>query len=159
MFLTNIDTVVVALFLCSSITLITLLGILILFRFKYKESKLLLSFFFRLVGILFVSIIVFLSTLLFKWPNLTDILICGVLNIFELWFYFRLFTVFRQFINIPLILTYVILIILNFVIFTIQVAIDNNLFLFLSAFLSFLIVINLHFLVLSILIKFEGNSS
>jgi len=159
MFLTNIDTVVIALFLCSSITLITLLGVLILFRIRYKEAKTLLSFFFRLAGTLIVSTIVFLLSLLFKWPNLTDILICGVLSIFELWFYFRLFTVFRQFINLPLILIYIILIILNFIIFTVQVAVDSNLSLFLSAFLSFLIVINLHFLILSILIKFEGNSS
>jgi hypothetical protein len=147
-----------ALFLGSGVIVITLLGILLLFSLKYKEAKILLSFFFRIVGISIISIMIYTFTFLFRWPNSTDILICAILNIFGLWFCSRLFFVFREFISLPIILSYVILIIIDFIIFTIQVIVDINSLLFLSAFLSLVIAINLHFLTLSVLIKFEGDS-
>jgi hypothetical protein len=157
MFLTNLDTVVIALFLGSGVILITLFGILILFRFKYKETRILLTFFFRLVEISLASIVIYTLTFLFRWPNLTDILIYAVLNIFALWFYSRLFTVFRQFIDLTLVWSCIVLTIFNFLVLTIQIVVDNNSLLLLFAFLSLVLVTILHFLVLSVLIKFQGE--
>jgi hypothetical protein len=157
MFLTNLDTVVIALFLGSGVILITLLGILMLFRFKYKETRILLTFFFRLAEISLISIIIYTLTFLFRWPNLTDILIYAILNIFALWFYSRLFTVFRQFINPTFVWSCMVLTIINFLVLTIQIITDSNSLLLLFAFLSLILVTILHFLILSVLIEFQGE--
>jgi len=157
MFLTNIDTVVMALFLGCGILLVVLMGILASFRFQYKETKTVLSLFFKLVGIYIISLSIYAFIFLFRWPEITDIFICAILSGIGLWFYLRLFIVFRQFINTTILLTCVVLTIINFAAFTIQIMFDINLTLLLFAFLSLILVISIHFLVLSILIKFRGE--
>lgn len=157
MFLTNLDTIIISLFLGSGIILMTLFGILLSFQIKYKESGILLSMFFRIVIFLMISLLAYGFIILFRWPGWGDFLVFAVINIIVVWSYFRLFSVFRQFIGFPTVMVGVILIIINFIVFTIQIVTGNNLLMLLSGFLSLLTVADLHFLVLLGLIKFQNE--
>ena len=155
MFLTDLDTIIISLFLGSEIILMTLLGIILSFQFKYKEADILISMFFRLVIISIISLLTYGFIILFKWPGLIDFLVIVIINAITIWSYLRLFSVFRQFIKLSVILTGVILTVITFGIFIIQVVFGNNLLMLCGGLLSLLIVINLHFLVLSVLIEFQ----
>jgi len=155
MFLTDLDTIIISMFLGSEIILMTLFGILLSFQFKYKEANILISMFFRLVIFSIISLLVYGFIVLFRWPGLSDFLVLAAIQVIIVWGYFRLFSVFRQFIKLLTILIGVILIIMNFGVFTLQIIIGNNLLMLLGGFLALLTVINLYFLVLSVLIKFQ----
>lgn len=155
MFLTNLSTIVISLFLASGIILTTLLGIILLFQFKYKDAKILLSMLFNLAIISTILLLTYGYIILFRWPGMTDWVIFLCINIISIWFYFRLFSVFQQFIRLIVVLIGVFLTVVNFGVFTVQIMTDNNLLMLLSGFLGLLIAINLHFLTLSLLIKFQ----
>jgi len=155
MFLTDLDAIIISMFLGSEIILMTLFGILLSFQLKYKEANILISMFFRLVIFSIISLLIYGFIVLFRWPGLSDFLVLAVIQAIVIWSYFRLFSVFRQFIKLTIILIGVILVIMNFGVFTIQIITGNNLLMLLGGFLALLTVINLHFLVLSILIKFQ----
>ena len=157
MFLTNLDTIIISLFLGSGIILMTLFGILLSFRFKYNESKILLSMFFSLVIFSIISLLTYGFILLFRWPGIIDFSIFATLNIIVIWLYVRLFSVFQQFIKLIVILMGIGLVVINFIVFTIQIITGNNLLMLLAGFLSLLTVIVLHFLVLIVLIKFQNE--
>ena len=155
MFLTDLDTIIISMFLGSEIILMALFGILLSFQFKYKEANILISMFFRLVIFSIISLLVYGFVILFRWPGLSDFLVLAAIQAIVIWCYFRLFSVFRQFIKLSTILIGVILVIMNFGVFTVQIVTENNLLMLLGGFLALLTVINLHFLVLSVLIKFQ----
>jgi len=157
MFLTNLDTIIISLFLGSGIILMTLFGILLSFQFKYKESRILLSMFFSLTIFSIISLLSYGFIVLFRWPGMIDFSIFATINIIIIWLYVRLFSVFRQFIKLTMILVVIGLVIINFIIFTIQIITGNNLLLLLAGFLSLLIVIALYFLILAVLIKFQNE--
>ena len=157
MFLTNLDTIIISLFLGSGIILMTLFGILLSFQFKYKESRILLSMFFSLTIFSIISLLSYGFIVLFRWPGMIDFSIFATINIIIIWLYVRLFSVFRQFIKLTMILVVIGLVIINFLIFTIQIITGNNLLLLLAGFLSLLIVIALYFLILAVLIKFQNE--
>jgi hypothetical protein len=157
MFLTNLDTIIISLFLGSGIILMTLFGILLSFQFKYKESRILLSMFFSLTIFSIISLLSYGFIVLFRWPGMIDFSIFATINIIIIWLYVRLFSVFRQFIKLTMILVVIGLVIINFIIFTIQIITGNNLLMLLAGFLSLLTAIVLHFLVLIVLIKFQNE--
>jgi membrane-bound ClpP family serine protease len=91
MFLTNLDAVIISLFLGSGIILMTLFGILLSFRFKYNETKILLSMFFNLVIFSIILLLTYGFILLFRWPGMIDFSIFTTLNVIVIWLYVRLF--------------------------------------------------------------------
>ncbi|MDD2224820.1 MAG: hypothetical protein PHP97_01510 [Candidatus Shapirobacteria bacterium] len=157
MFLTNLDAVIISLFLGSGIILTTLFGILLSFQFKYKELKILLSMFFSLTIFSIISLLAYGFIILFRWPGMIDVSIFATINILVIWLYVRLFSVFRQFVRLMAISIAIGLIIVNFIVFIIQVITGNNLLMLLAGFLSLLTVIDLHFLTLTVLIKFQNE--
>ncbi|MFA6184598.1 MAG: hypothetical protein WCT51_01650 [Candidatus Shapirobacteria bacterium] len=157
MFLTNLDTIIISLFLGSGIILMTLFGILLSFQFKYKEARILLSMFFSLVISSIILLLTYGFIILFRWPGMIDFSVFTTINIVVVWLYIRLFSVFRQFIRPTEILIGIGLIILNFIVFTIQINTGNNLLMLLAGFLSLLTVIDLYFLILAVLIKFQNE--
>jgi len=157
MFLTNLDTIIISLFLGSGIILMILFGILLSFQFKYTEAKILLSMFFSLVVFSIISLLTYCFILLFRWPGIIDFSIFATLNIIIIWLYVRLFSVFRQFIKLVAILIGIGLVVVNFIVFTIQIITGNNLLMLLAGFLSLLTAIVLHLLILTVLIKFQNE--
>ena len=157
MFLTNLDAVIISLFLGSGIILTTLFGALLSFQFKYKEAKILLSMFFNLVIFSIISLLTYGFIIFFRWPGMIDFSIFATLNIIVIWLYVRLFSVFRQFVKLVAILTGIGLVVVNFIVFTIQLISGNNSLMLLAGFLSLLTAIVLHLLVLIVLIKFQNE--
>jgi len=157
MFLTNLDTIIMSLFLGSGIILMTLFGILLSFRFKYNEAKILLSMFLNLVIFSIILLLIYGFIIFFRWPGIIDISIFATLNVLVIWFYVRLFSVFRQFIKLVIVLIAIGLIIANFIVFVIQIITGNNILMLLSGFLLLSMVIDLYFLILIVLIKFQNE--
>jgi len=113
--------------------------------------------FFSLTIFSIISLLSYGFIVLFRWPGMIDFSIFATINIIIIWLYVRLFSVFRQFIKLTMILVVIGLVIINFIIFTIQIITGNNLLLLLAGFLSLLIVIALYFLILAVLIKFQNE--
>jgi len=157
MFLTNLDAVIISLFLGSGIILMTLFGILLSFRFKYNEAKILLSMVFSLVIFSIILLLTYGFIIFFRWPGMIDLSIFATLNIIVVWLYVRLFSVFRQFIKLMAILMGIGLVVVNFIVFTVQIISGNNLLMLLAGFLSLLTAIHLHLLILIVLIKFQNE--
>ena len=157
MFLTNLDTIIISLFLGSGIILMILFGILLSFQFKYKEARILLSMFFSLVIFSIISLLAYGFIVLFRWPGMIDFSIFATISMIVIWLYVRLFSVFRQFIKLTMILMVIGLVILNFIVFTIQIITGNNSLMLIAGFLSLLTVIDLYFLTLAVLIKFQNE--
>jgi hypothetical protein len=144
-----------ALFLASGIILITLLGTLVLFLFKYENSKVLLVMLLKLVIISLVAILFYIFAIFFKKPGIFDLLMFGFISMMGVVVCLRLFLIFREFVNFWWILTIVILIMINFAAFIFQIFVDNDHLALLSGAVALLIITNVHFLALSVLIKFQ----
>jgi hypothetical protein len=157
MFLTNLDAVIISLFLGSGIILMILFGVLLSFQFKYSEAKILLSMFFSLIIFSVILLLTYGFIVFFRWPGIIDFSIFATLNLIVIWLYVRLFSVFQQFIKLMMILMGIGLLVVNFIVFTIQIITGNNLLMLLAGFLSLLTVIVLHFLMLTVLIKFQNE--
>jgi hypothetical protein len=154
MFLTNLDTIAIALFLGSGIILVTLFGILVTVSIKHpKEGGFLIRYFYSLTGLFFVSLLIYSYMLLFSWLGNLYILASVLFTLFTLWFLYRLTR------HYPLINRYlfggcIASIVVQFIMSIVYVISGNILFLLLISLMNTLAVIMLHFLAVLTLTKF-----